>query len=389
MKVLFYTIDMVEGVEHLMPWRTLVEAARNLSEEYSTAICSAHDSGTSFRIYQGVEIYRIGYGSCELKKFVKSGRWQVVFYPVSYRMGLKDFSGFSMIPAKMIAYVPGGIYPFSGVMALWAKVGFKTALPYLMDNLVPHRALTRKLKKSGFKCIVSQAPLTSSDSIRSGWDKNDVFTALPGIDNFGQIEPDYSLFEKLKLDGKKYLLFSGAPAYIRGSHIALKAFDRIADKVPDVLLVMLMRKDVSSDFSDFDNLLDTIRHKERVLINYEKLGPAHLKAFFIDAYAVLLPFLLIPSEIPLTYFEVLECGTPIITFDNAGTTDYLNQALKIAERRSIKGFADAMLALCHSPYARECLAESAKEIMKRHPSWNKSTEVWKNAIKHSVSLSAE
>jgi len=61
MKVLLYTIEMVKGVERLMPWRTLIEVAKLASMEIEIAICSAQVP-EEVREYEGVKIYSIDYG---------------------------------------------------------------------------------------------------------------------------------------------------------------------------------------------------------------------------------------------------------------------------------------------------------------------------------------
>ena len=388
MKILFYTIDMVDGVERLMPWRTVVEIAKYISRSglYETSICSAQEQGLnqSRRIYEGIRVYQIEYGDRALRHFVDQGGWQVVFYPVCCRMGAKNFSELSRIKAQKIAYVPGGLYPLSGIVALWRVQKVKTVLPYFLERIIPHSILSRKLQVAGFNSIICQSPLTASDAIKSGWPINKVWMSLPGLDNFGDLEPDTTILERLHLYKNRFLLFSGAPAQIRGSQMAIRAFDYIADQLPDFRLVLLMRRDISSDFSEFERLVQSIQHKNQILICYDRLTPQQLKACFSAAYAVLLPFLLIPSEIPLTYFEVMSCGTPVISFRNEGTTDYLHSALKIAPKRNFRDLAQTIVGLCRNPTERNSLANKAQELMSKHPSWNESAKIWIQAIEHSV-----
>ena len=185
MKILFYTIDMVDGVERLMPWRTVVEIAKYISRSglYETSICSAQEQGLnqSRRIYEGIRVYQIEYGDRALRHFVDQGGWQVVFYPVCCRMGAKNFSELSRIKAQKIAYVPGGLYPLSGIVALWRVQKVKTVLPYFLERIIPHSILSRKLQVAGFNSIICQSPLTASDAIKSGWQIMYLIASAMGI----------------------------------------------------------------------------------------------------------------------------------------------------------------------------------------------------------------
>ena len=138
MSILLYTIEMVKGVERLMPWRTLVEVARYASSDIQIAICSAQKPEPE-RVYQGVKIYSIDYGTAALAKFVETGGWDVVYYPITYRQGLKNMSELSAINARKIAYVPGGLCPLSGSLKLMQMGKAKRALPYLLHTITTHR----------------------------------------------------------------------------------------------------------------------------------------------------------------------------------------------------------------------------------------------------------
>lgn len=378
MKVLLYTIEMIKGVEHLMPWRTLVEVAKYAPSEVEIAICSAQIP-ENVREYDGVKIYSIDYGVSALRKFVTNGGWNVVFYPITYRQGLKNMSGLSTINARKVAYIPGGLYPTSGSLKLIQMGEVKRALPYLLDSVIPHSIIAKKLRKVGFEAIVCQAPLTASDAANSGWNK--VITALPGNElvpeNESLVESHY---EKLGLRGQKFVLFSGAPAPTRGAVFAMKAFDKISTQVPDTKMVMLMRRDVSSDFADFERAVSEIKNKDRFIINYDKITHGQLLCFFKNAWAVMLPFLIVPSEIPLTYFEVMQFGTPVVTFENGGTTDYLKTGLKIAGQRTISSLADAIVEICKNMDERKYLSENSKKIMYKHPAWNETSKKWLSVL---------
>ena len=377
MKVLLYTIEMIQGVERLMPWRTLIEVAKHAPEEFDIAICSAQTSENE-REYDGVKIYSIDYGIDALSHFVAKGGWEVLYYPITYRQGLKDMSGLASVKARKIAYIPGGLCPLSGSLKLISLGEAKRALPYLLDTITPHRWISKKLQKVGFECIVCQSPLTAHDASQNGW--NTTICALPGNTVTSDNDFDASHLERVGLKGQKFILFSGAPAPTRGATLAIKAFDKVATKLPDTKMVMLMRRDVSSDFSTFEKAVLEIKHKDRFIICYDKLTHDQLFHYFKSAWVVLLPFLIIPSEIPLTYFEVMGQGTPVITFDNGGTTEYLNKGLLIARHRTVASFADTIVKICTNVELRTSLSENARTIMDTHPTWKETSQKWLSVL---------
>ena len=61
MNVCLYTIDMYAGTERLMPWRTLIEVAKYMSEcsDMSVTVCSGQDKKLGNREYNSVTIHSI------------------------------------------------------------------------------------------------------------------------------------------------------------------------------------------------------------------------------------------------------------------------------------------------------------------------------------------
>lgn len=362
MRIFFYTFGLESGRERLMPWRTVLEAASNIAKGglYETQVRDA----------AGIT------GDCLTED-------DVVFYPVTWRMGLENLNFLSSLPAKKIAYVPGGVYPLDGALTLCRIAGLKTALPFLLEALVPHKFLIRKLKKAGFAAFVGQSELTSASAVKYGWPAASAFTAIPGMDT-DMAQKDYSVMDTLGLSGKKFIIYSGAPASIRGSQMAIEAFDRIADKLADTRFVLLMREDNGSDFTDFEKRMAGVRHKDSFIVVRERMTYQQLGAFFSSAYAAVLPFILIPSEMPLTYFDMLSFGTPVISFENGGTTEYLKPALKIVPKRTVGSLAEAMLELCGNQEERNALSAAGIELMNNHPSWEESSRIWLKAIQQSA-----
>lgn len=379
MKILLYTKDMYPGTERLMPWRTLIEVAKymnTLPDTYAEVCSGQSEAEETCRKYDSVPVKVLAAGIAPLAAYIREAGFDAVYYPIAFRDIHKPLGLLRDTDAVKIAYIPGGIYSAAGLPAAFRAGGLQLLKPYLLEKLIPHGMVLGMLKKAGFSSVVTLSQTTADDVVKHGWPKNRVHMSLPGMDGFADLEPDYGRWQKEPLEHTEFLLFTGAPAPIRGGSLLLKAFDEFAAKNDSVRLVMLMRRDNGSDFRCFERTLRSIRHSNRVSVIYDKLRPAELKAFFLKAHAVVLPFLLVPSEIPLTFFEVLSCGTPVVTFDNGGTTQYIRPAAVWSHSRSKKALARSLAKICGDAGFRDELSRQAAVLTEKHPSWTETAKIW-------------
>ena len=66
-------------------------------------------------------------------------------------------------------------------------------------------------------------------------------------------------------------------------------------------------------------------YAERIVCVWQSVGRADLDAFLEACYAVVLPFLLVPSEIPLAIIEAAGHRKPVITTGPGGTADFVRE----------------------------------------------------------------
>lgn len=378
MIIILYTYDLCPSREYLMPWRTILEVAMRMKadghETYILNACYNEINQTDYE-WQGIEIKGLPVGYQPLIDKAQELNAHVLFVPVTWREGLKNMEIFSQLNCKKIAYLSGGVYDLQSANLLRKISSMAVAKPYLIESLIPKRMLGKALRKAGFSHTIGLTQLTGRKAHNSK--APGALNIYPGNDSFIEIVPDYSIIEKYGLKEKKWLLFSGAPASTRGADILLQAIDKAAED--SIRLVMLMRTDVGSDYENFNNTLQRMQHPERVLIIEEKITRKQLRAFFGSAWYALLPFVVIPSEIPLTYFELLSCNTPIISFSNGGTTEYLEPALVLA-KKSVSGLSKTLDLTWEDINLRAKKSKAGLEIMRNHPSWEVVAKMWESLI---------
>lgn len=374
---------MDKGRERLMPWRTLVEVAKVMNMQKgieAVVLSSSNVSEICEREYQDINIIEIPKGNTALLNYGLNYPFHVIFYPVAWRDGLKSLQFLKGLKCEKIAYMPGGVYSFWGVLALSKIAGFSILKPYILELLTPKHLITKKLIETGFTKNITFSHYTGLVAKNSGWQDEKVIVTLPGKDTFNLLENDDLLLKQYNLLERKFFLFMGAPAEIRGSIHLLKAFDKYAERNSDALLVYLMRTDNHSDYSNFEKTLKRVKNKNQILVIKDKLSPSQLKPFVEAARAVILPFILIPSEIPLTYFEVLSCGTPIITYKNGGTYYYVRNSVLACKSGDIMNLSKLMKKLWDDDELHKELSKAALKLMENHPEWKEVGNNWIKAI---------
>jgi len=381
MTIAFVTVDLYPGREWLMPWRTVFEVSRRMRElGIETDVITLPVSGENAEYeFMGTQVKTAPRDFAAFAQYVNKGGYDVVIYPTPWREALKgSFKALKEIRCRKIAYIPGGVYSLGSCLTLARWGGMGVAKPYLLDALTPDCRVTKVLSCCGFEAVVGLTPYTAERLAKAGAKK--AVAVVTAQDSFNEIEAQGfkvqgSKFQDESKDGlpEKFLLFSGAPAATRGAKQILLALDRV--KSEDVRVVMLMRTDVGSDYEAVEETYRRMVHKERVIILRQKVTREQLRWMFGKAWYKLLPFVVIPSEIPVTYLEVLSCGTPIITFENGGTTRLLKEGLLLADR-SISSLAATMERAWNDISLHDELSNNAKKIMASYPTWDDVAEQW-------------
>ena len=376
MKVAFATIDLYSGREWLMPWRTVIEVCLRMNANGIDAhvinvpvVAPAEDYTFHHPDGQQVAIKSAPRDFEKFCKYVESEGYDVVIYPTPWREVLKrSFKAFSCAKCRKIAYIPGGVYKIGDCLTLARWSGMSVAKPYLVDALTPDRQVAKILNYCGFETVVGLTPYTAEVLQKAGCRK--VLSIITAKDGFAKLLPEP--LNNIELP-EKFLLFSGAPAPTRGAKQILQALDKV--KHTDMRVVMLMRTDVGSDYEALENAYRKMVHKERVVMLRQKVTREQLRWIFEKAWYAMLPFVVVPSEVPVTYLEVMSCGTPVITFDNGGTTCLLKDGLLIANK-SVEGLAKSMDKAWENVELHDRLAANALHMMKVYPTWDEVADQW-------------
>jgi glycosyltransferase involved in cell wall biosynthesis len=399
-RMAIYTCDLTKENQHLMPWRMVLEIGRgaNQAAHQATVLSGvphpAQDGWTS----DGCPVEEMAKPYSEeatddLRRIVHRDRFDILFWPVAWWVDRQQRNLLRNVSLPIVWYVPGACYPLRQAMRAIPKVGVRATAPFLLQSVYPKRQVVRTLRRPAASLMITASEFTRAAACRAGWPAADVFVVPPGRppDRLPANGDEPRIFHAVqsKLAGRPFYLFLGPPTGIRGIGQLLEAFDSLACRRFDVCLVCLFRSDPGSDVTSIRRKLETSLSAYRIVCVWESVGRTDLDAFLEACYAVVLPFLLVPSEIPLAVIEAAGHGKPVITTGPGGTADFVRDfGLAVPAGRS-HALAHAMLRLLDDTplYAQKCAA--AQRVYAAHALWDEVAQSWLSVAEKAIQRTAQ
>ncbi len=385
MKIAIYTNDLNEHNIHLMPWRTVLEVSTHIIRLGQSAIVL---SGSKKRnepnwLNKGIQIKAVQkslnrVGLDKLAAICRDEGVEVLYWPLDWRKPRTDVLQLENVGLRVIWYVPGAYYRLIPVLKVAPYLGLKAVLPYLAQAVMPKRYYVRRLTKNGVRPLIMMSDYSRAMTIRAGYPEKAVFSIPPGKAPLVSSDDKSSVFEetKEKIDGRPYFLFFGPPQAIRGVEQILKAFKRVSSKNADVCLVCLFREDRGLDAESLRVRIQGMKFGKQLISVWESVSKTDLDLFLRNCYAVLKPFLLVPSEIPLAVIEAAGYGKPVISTGPDGTGCFAEQFGLMVPPANYRALAEAMLILLNDRQLYEKKCAAGARVYADHPTWENVAEQW-------------
>jgi glycosyltransferase involved in cell wall biosynthesis len=198
--------------------------------------------------------------------------------------------------------------------------------------------------------------------------------------------PDKDSFQRQynrRNDGKFILLYPGTLNYHQGVDIAIRAFSRVKDQIPEAEFHIYGQGD---QWSALTKLIDDLELRDRVflrgfvpmqeitpLMETADLGivPKRKDGFGNEAFSTkILEFMVlgVPLIIPDTTIDKLYFNEQVVQFFRSGDEENLSQAI---------------LALAKNPERRETLASNASEFVKKY-TWEANQQSYLDIVESLV-----
>ncbi len=399
MRIAIYTNDLTEDNSHLMPWRMVLEIGK--------AACEAGHHAHVLSGRRHAAENRWDYGGCPVEEIAKPyangatnylqrisrrGEFDILFWPMAWCGARRQSKLLRTVPVPIVWYIPGAFYPLRQAVRAIPDVGMKVSLPFLWQSVYPREYLIRRILSPATSLMITASQFNRSALCRAGWPADDVFAIPPGrpADHTPAYGDEPAVFNAVqsRLGDRPFYLFLGPPTGIRGIRPLLQAFNAVANTQSDVCLVCLFRSDPGVDVPAIRKKVESVPCADRIVCTWESLGRADLEAFYKACHAVVLPFLLVPSEIPLAVIEAAGHHKPVITTGPGGTAEFAGQFGLTVPAGHSRALAEAMLQLLTDKqlHARKC--DAARRLYAAHPTWEEVAQSWLSVAQKAIERKA-
>jgi phosphatidyl-myo-inositol dimannoside synthase len=388
-QIVIVTFGLLPGRERLMPWRTVLEVACRMQERGQVVWLANIDEGAEQAHVChdfGVPMYCCRDVGDLDTNLVFDGRIEfapdLVYWPITWRCGLKSDSCWHPWKHVTIVYHGGGCYSSSHVLAGLRHLSLSRLKALAAETFAPKSLLARTLRKKNVSGAICMTDVTRNALTRAGWPAECCVAVPPGIPLTTEALESPRNLQKVPRSclKERYVLFLGNPLPIRGTNTLVSAARKVSLQNMDARIVCLMRPDPGREMREArDNILHRVKElgiDEQFICVTERLSPSEVREWITNARAVVMPFLFVPSEIPLGILEAMQAGTPVITTRCGGTSEFVDKGGWIVPPGNATSLAEAITTALNDDKARAEKAVVCRERMAHHPTWSDVGDAW-------------
>ncbi len=311
----------------------------------------------------------------------------LVYWPITWRDGAKPNSQWHSWICPTIVYHGGCCYRFFHVLAAMRYMPLSQLKNLVVETFLPKRFLARKLKRRGVSGVVCMTEFTRRAFVKAGWPSRRIVTIPPGMPAKNESDEQSQRLDKLDfLSGDQtagdhdYVLFLGNPLPVRGTNVLLSAAPKVFARCKNLKIVCLLRSDPGRTMEiarqNVLRIIDDSKMREQFVCVTKNLSSREIQQSIKGARAVVMPFIYIPSEIPLGILEAMQLGTPVVTTRSGGTSEYVGEGGWIVPPGRVGPLSEAIISASLDVETRKRKAEICLSTMAIHPTWESVADSW-------------
>lgn len=364
----------------LQPWRYLYEIAVRLASRKPVVVITEGGGDADEEAWPaGLRVVRSRYVSVRrqqgLARLIRHYDPEQVWWSVTPRT-IAYWSLLEAINCEKYALITCPLYTWRQLArASLAGVPFHELKALWQQRLVPRGLFARMLRGNVFRKVFIQSQANAAILAGAGVQPGKLSVLPVGVDDADREPVSIKALadEKSRLgfeEGTVTLLYFGAIRKIRGFHALLGAFSRVVRETSQVRLVVLAR--------GADELLLAAVNRE--LARYGLLGKVSVIGGWLSREQVwahielcdlvVLPFVIVPSDVPIAVLESMARGKPVIGSPVDGIPELISGRGVVVDPLDTRAFAASIATLVADSGERTRLGENALNFMQNYPGWD-------------------
>ena len=364
----------------LQPWRYVFELAKHKSKSNKVFVLT--EGGTD----AAIDLWEEGFSvveSCllsikkqsKLAEYISSLNPTELWWSTTPR-SIAFYSVLSKINCKKIAFITCPLYRWMELIrASFLGVPYVQTKALWSQRFIPRFLFTFFLNSKIFDSITVQSKNNLNILAKGGIKKIKLHFLPVGIDEEDVLPVDEKIHQQVsnKINKKTediVFLYLGALRPIRGFDSLIKAFPDVAIKNKNARLVVLARGASDEKCHAVLNELKQHNIDGRIEIIGGWLTRSEVWSYIELSDIVVLPFVLVPSDIPIAVLESLARGKPVIVSPVDGLPELAQGRGIIVDPLNTIVFSDELYQLSKDKNRLKEYTQAAKKYMHSYPRWN-------------------
>ncbi len=374
MKVAFCIYGYSDETAPLQPWLTVREVAAGMAErgwEVHMVTDVAEHAGQTTFVHHHVESMRPSNAGrmADILRSIDADRLVVLSTPLN----LATSSWYGVARGDLYAFLSYPFYTQKELVRAIRHLTISDLVTYGRHALVPRLVWARTLRRN-FAGVIAQSSRTADRVADAAGGRIQRHVIQAGVDlDFwrpGCVADSGADEENVRF------LYVGSAKTIRGFDVLISAFSRLdSDKAT---LRILAR---GGDEAEVDALRLSLKARlgaraEKVSLQGGWMERDALREEIRSADVVVLPFVLVPSELPVSVIECVASGTPVITTDIDGLPEAAGEAGMIVRSGDPRALSKAMARIVDDAALRRKLSLACENERSRYEGWEVVAQRW-------------
>ncbi|GAM10721.1 mannosylfructose-phosphate synthase [Geobacter sp. OR-1] len=382
MRLLFFCHDFRAKNLRLMPWRYLLEVSSGLAKSgHEVSLLSVEDERTvGGEIVEGVTVYRLTARELfvpgvftELTAKAECIVWSATPQAVLYYRCL------SRLNRPIILLFTGPFYSLKEVLLAQSQhIPFRQLISHYKNVLVPLRFTSYLINAPFVKAAAVLSERNAGLLIANGALPAKICLAPPGHEQSNDMIAPAAVAEmrcKYTLPhDKNILMYLGSLYRIRGVDFLLESYAVACQRSNDTVLLVLARTDNHEETTALSRRVEELRIADRTIIVPGLLPKKSVHEYLMAADAIVIPFILVPSDMPIGALEAMALGKPVITTNVDGMPEMVRNRGIVVRPGDKEGLASAMNSICRHEEHYAGLQKNCLQYMSDYPTWDMITE---------------